>query len=207
MITRDIRDEAGDAAVWLDEDSGPLAPRNIYGVTKRAAEELCRLVQAERGLPVVVLRTARFFPEEDDTHRSLSGENMKANELLNRRLTVQDCAEAHVAALAGAPEIGFGLYVVSAPTPFAPADCAGLHHDAPSVIAKYFPDAATLYAQRGWTLPARIGRVYDEGRIERELGFRCRTDFTALLDALREGRPSPVAHDATYVSPALELAD
>lgn len=103
MITRDIRDEAGDAAVWLDEDSGPLAPRNIYGVTKRAAEELCRLVQAERGLPVVVLRTARFFPEEDDTHRSLSGENMKANELLNRRLTVQDCAEAHVAALERAP--------------------------------------------------------------------------------------------------------
>ena len=97
MITQAIRDERADAAVWLDEDSGPLAPRNIYGVTKRAAEELCRLVHAETGLPVVMLRTARFFPEDDDTHRELSGENMKANEFLNRRLTVEDCAAAHVA--------------------------------------------------------------------------------------------------------------
>lgn len=206
MITRDIRAEAGDDAAWLDEDSGPLAPRNIYGVTKRAAEELCRLVHAEHGLPVVVLRTARFFPEEDDTHRALSGENMKANELLNRRLTVEDCAEAHVAALERAPDVGFGLYVVSAPTPFARDEVADLQHDAPGVIARHFPDAAALYTQRGWTLPARIGRVYDASRIERELGFRCRTDFAALLQALRQGRPSPVAHDATYVSPALENA-
>jgi len=26
--------------------------------------------------------------------------------------------------------------------------------DAPAVIARYFPEAAGLYAQRGWSLPA-----------------------------------------------------
>ena len=57
---------------------------------------------------MIVLRTARFFPEDDDTHRELSGENMKANEFLNRRLTVEDCAAAHVAALEQAPDVGFG---------------------------------------------------------------------------------------------------
>jgi len=107
MISQAIRDEAGDAAIWLNETSGPLAPRNIYGVTKLAAEGLCRLYAAEYGLACVVLRTARFFPEEDDTHRVLSGENLKANEFLNRRLTVEDAAEGHVAALLRAPEIGF----------------------------------------------------------------------------------------------------
>jgi len=35
MITQAIRDETSDKAVWLDETSGPLSPRNIYGVTKR----------------------------------------------------------------------------------------------------------------------------------------------------------------------------
>lgn len=201
MITREIREEAGDAAIWLDEDSGPLAPRNIYGVTKRAAEELCRLVSVEHGLPVVVLRTGRFFPEEDDTHRALLGENMKANELLNRRLTVEDCAEAHLAALMRAPDVGFGLYIISAPTPFTRDDMAELRRDARAVIARYFPDAAALYAARGWSLPERIGRVYDARRIERELGFRCQTDFSAMLDALQSGRPSPVLHDASYISP------
>lgn len=201
MITQAIRDETAPTAVWLDESSGPLQPRNIYGVTKRSAEELVRLFHAEYGLPVVVLRTARFFPEDDDTHRTLAGENMKANEFLHRRLTVEDCARAHVAALARAPEIGYGLYIVSAPTPFERADAAQLKTDAPALIARHFPDAAALYAARGWTLPAHIGRVYDASAIERDLGFRCATDFAGVLAALREGRPLPFAHDPDYTSP------
>jgi nucleoside-diphosphate-sugar epimerase len=201
MITQAIRDETAPAAVWLDEASGPLSPRNIYGVTKRTAEELARLFHADHGLPVVVLRTARFFPEDDDTHAALSGENMKANEFLHRRLTVEDCARAHLVALERAPAVGFGLYIVSAPTPFQRADAALLKTDAPAAIARCFPDAAALYAARGWTLPAAIGRVYDASAIERELGFRCDTDFAAVLAALRAGGPLPFAHDPDYTSP------
>jgi UDP-glucose 4-epimerase len=203
MISQAIRDEAGDAAVWLGEASGPVEPRNIYGVTKFAAEQLCRLAHLNDGLACVALRASRFFPEEDDTHRALPGENMKANELLHRRLTVEDAARAHVAALEKAPEIGFGAFIVSAPTPFARADCAELKRDAPAVIARYFPDAAELYARKGWQLPAGIGRVYDAAGAERALGFRCESDFASVLSALRTGAPLPFAHDADYVSPAL----
>ncbi len=201
MISQAIRDETGAAADFLDETTGPLEPRNVYGVTKLAAEGLCRLHHLERGLACVVLRTGRFFPEEDDTHRDLSGENMKANELLHRRLTVEDAADAHVLALERAPAIGFGLFVLSAPTPFARSDAEALKRDAPAVIARLFPEAATLYARRGWRLPARIGRVYDAGLAERVLGFRARTDFAAVLEALRTDAPLPFAHDAAYVSP------
>src|SRR6516162_1377911 len=108
MISQAVRQEASSAAVWLDEGSGPLAPRNIYGVTKLAAEGLCQLHYLEHGLNCVILRTGRFFPEEDDTHRERSGPNLKANEFLHRRLTVEDAAEAHVVALERAPAIGFG---------------------------------------------------------------------------------------------------
>lgn len=202
MITQAIRDETADEAVWLDEDSGPLSPRNIYGVTKCSAEELCRLLHAETRVPVVVLRTARFFPEDDDTHRTLAGENIKVNEFLNRRLTVEDCARAHVVALDKVPDIGFGLYIASAPTPFARGDAAELKVDARAVIARYFPDAAGLYAAQGWSLPDSIGRVYDASRIERELGFRCKTGFATMLDALRKGEAVPVDHDPSYASPA-----
>ena len=80
MISQAIHDEAGSAAIWLNEDSGPLAPRNIYGVTKLAAEGLCRLHFLHHGLNCVVLRTGRFFPEDDDTHRELSGPNQKTND-------------------------------------------------------------------------------------------------------------------------------
>lgn len=201
MITHAIREEVGAQAVWLDESATPLAPRNIYGVTKRAAEELCRLWHDLHGLPVIVLRTARFFPEDDDTLAVPSGENLKANEFLNRRLTVEDCAAAHLAALDAAPRLGWGLYVVSAPPPFSREDAARLKSDAAGLIAQRFPDAPALYASRGWVLPESIGRVYDPCAIERDIGFRCQTDFAAVLAALREGRAMPFTHDPGYLPP------
>lgn len=204
MISDSIRaGKAGgaDRAAWLTEDYGPLEPRNIYGVTKRAAEQMCALVHREHGLATIVLRTGRFFPEEDDTHRHLPGPNIKANEFLNRRLTVEDAAEAHVVALNRAPDLGFGIFIIAAPTPFGADEAEMLLADAPSVIARHFPKAAALYDRAGWELPNHIDRVYDSSLAERRLGFRCRTDFAAVLGALERGGQLPFAHDPSYVSP------
>ncbi len=210
MISEAIRAGRGGGATkaaWLDESFGPLEPRNIYGVTKRSAEQLCHLYHAEHGMAVMVLRTGRFFPEEDDTHRHLDGPNIKANEFLGRRLTVEDAADAHVVALARAPEVGFGAFILAAPTPFAPEDADELLRDAPAVIARHYPDAADLYGRAGWTLPDHIDRIYDPGHAEHILGFRCRTDFAAVLDALRTGDKLPFEHDPAYASPLLKRPD
>jgi UDP-glucose 4-epimerase len=204
MISRAIAEARGAAAVWLDETTGPLEPRNIYGVTKLTAEGLCRLFHLEHGLNCTVLRTGRFFPEQDDTDNEVSGENLKANELLHRRLTVEDAAEAHLAAFENRPA-GFEVFVVSAPPPFVLTDAEALKSDAARVVAGYFPDAAELYARRGWRLPSSIGRVYDPGKAERLLGFRAATDFAAVLQALRTGASLPFAHDPDYVSPSTRL--
>lgn len=201
MITDAIRQETGSSAIWLDEDFGPLAPRNIYGVTKLAAEGLCRLYHRDHGIACMILRTGRFFPEDDDTIDALDGANLKANEFLNRRLTVEDAAEAHLLALDRAPALGCETFILSAPIAFARGDAPGLKQDAAAVIARYYPDVAALYAARGWQLPQSIGRVYDPGHAERLLGFRARTDFGGILAALRDGSPLPFAHDPDYVSP------
>jgi len=203
MISEVVRTGASGRAAWLSEEFGPLQPRNIYGITKLAAEQLCRLCHRERGLAVTVLRTGRFFPEEDDMAEAIQhdGPNTKANEFLNRRLTVEDAAEAHVLALAKAPELGFETFILSAPPPFEEADCEELMSNAPAVIERCFPDAPGLYAKAGWTLPRRIDRVYDPAKAEALLGFRCRTDFAAVLEALARGEQLPFAHDPSYVSP------
>lgn len=204
MVRADVRAGAGDTgAWWMDEDFGPLEPRNIYGITKLAAEQACRLVHREHGINVAILRTGRFFPEDDDTHAVPSGPNLKANELLHRRLTVEDAAGAHLAALEAVPAIGCDTFILSAPPPFVHDDAEDLARDARAVIARYYPDAAELYAAEGWVLPETIDRVYDPSRAERRFGWRARTDFGSVLAALRERTPLPVAHDPAYTSPII----
>lgn len=202
MVRADVRAGAGEAgAWWMDEEFGPLEPRNIYGVTKLAAENLCRLIARESGMAVAILRTGRFFPEDDDTHAVPSGPNLKANELLNCRLTVGDAALAHLAALERIE--GCETFVLSAPPPFAREDAVELAADARAVIARRFPEAAALYGRQGWVLPERIERVYDPAKAQRLLGWRAQTDFASVLKALREEADLPIAHDPDWISPVL----
>ncbi|MGW1418734.1 NAD-dependent epimerase/dehydratase family protein [Bradyrhizobium manausense] len=184
-----LRPEAGQAAVWVTEDLPPI-PKNIYGTTKLMAENLCELFFRERGLPVVILRTSRFFPEEDDDPATRSAyplDNAQANELLYRRLDVADAVSAHLLGVAHAPEIGFGRYIVSATSPFGQHHLAALARDAAGVVRELYPDCAQLYASRGWRLFPEIDRVYVNDRARRELGWRPEFNFAHVLSSLREG--------------------
>ncbi|MEG9269385.1 NAD-dependent epimerase/dehydratase family protein [Qipengyuania sp. Mu-71] len=201
MVSDRVRADASTEAFWMDEEFYDGPPRNIYGVTKQAAEGLCRLFAEEHAINIAILRTGRFFPEDDDTDRALAGENMKANEFLNRRLSAADAARAHVVALDGVLGQGCETFVLSAPPPFARTETAELARDARAVIARHFPDAADLYAARGWQLPATITRVYDPAKAQRLLGFSCETSFASVLDALRGERDLPFDHDPAYLPP------
>jgi nucleoside-diphosphate-sugar epimerase len=179
----------GGPAAWITEDVAPV-PRNVYGATKTAAEDLCELVHRDHGLPVLVLRTSRFFPEADDraeVRSAYADENLKVNELLYRRVDIEDVVSAHVRALERAPEVGFGRYIVSATTPFTPADLADLRTDAPAVVARLFPGYEAVYADRGWTMFPAIERVYVNERARRDLGWEPRWDFRHALDRLAAG--------------------
>jgi len=187
----------GAAAAWIDEAVVPV-PKNIYGVTKAAAEDLCQLIQRRTGLPVAVLRTSRFFPEADDDERLRGGyedDNAKANEFAFRRLDVADAVCAHLAALEKAPALGFGRYVVSATTPFVRADAAELGRDAPAVLGRRVPAYEAVYARRGWRMFPALDRVYDNARARAELGWTPRYDFAHVLERLAAGEPplSPLA--------------
>ena len=188
---------AGAPATWITEDVVPV-PRNIYGVTKTAAENLCELVHRDHGLPVVVLRTSRFFPEPDDrdeVRTAYEDANIKANEYLYRRVDVQDVVDAHLLALAQAPRIGFDRLIVSATTPFTRAHLADLHGSASSVVASLFPTQPATYANRGWHMFDEVDRVYVNDRAREVLGWAPRYDFAHVLSSLAAGEDfrSPLA--------------
>jgi nucleoside-diphosphate-sugar epimerase len=174
-------------AAWITEDVVPL-PKNIYGATKVAAEDLCELVQRDSGLPCVVLRTSRFFPEDDDDHQARSafdGDNLKVSEFLYRRVDIEDVVDAHLLAIDKAPQIGFGRYIISATTPFTRDDLRELRSDAAAVVRRRVPEYEAVYARRGWSMVPAIDRVYVNERARRELGWRPRHDFAAVIARLR----------------------
>jgi UDP-glucose 4-epimerase len=159
-----------DAAGWVDEALVPQ-PKTIYHRSKLAAEAVLEDTAARGGMAVTVLRMARCFPEPAPR---------MAVYRLHRGVDARDVARAHVLALTN-PQPGFRCFVVSGATPFVPDDAQALWHDAPAVIAQRAPALARAFAQRGWSLPARIDRVYASARATALLGWQPRFGFDEVL--------------------------
>jgi UDP-glucose 4-epimerase len=177
----------GSPAAWITEDVAPV-PRNIYGITKTAAEDLCELFHRKVQLACLILRTSRFFPEEDDREEmrgAYDDANLKLNEFLYRRADLEDVVSAHLLAIAKAPLIGFGRYIISATTPFTRDDLFDLRANAPSVLKRRFPDYEAEYARRGWKMFPGIDRVYVNARARNDLGWQPQYDFRYVLDRLK----------------------
>ena len=177
---------ADEPAAWITEDVRPI-PKNIYGVTKSAAEDLCELFHRREGLPCLVLKTSRFFPEPDDnatTRETFEDLNAKVNELLYRRVDVEDAAEAHLMAVDRVAALGFGKYILSATTPFTEDDLPRLRTDPGPVVARYV-DYLDEYERRGWHLGEGFDRIYVNARARRDLGWEPRYSFAHAIEKLR----------------------
>ena len=180
----------GSPAAWITEDVVPI-PKNIYGVTKTAAEDLCRLFHRNAKLPCLVLRTSRFFPEEDDVAERASAyeeANLKVNELLYRRVDVEDVVSSLLLAMEKAPALDFGKFIITATTPFQREDLAQLGTDAPAALAKYFPEYPEIYARLGWKMLPTLDRVYVNARARDLLGWRPKYDFAHALRCVAAGK-------------------
>jgi len=190
---------AGSPAAWVTEEVRPV-PKNIYGVTKVAAEDLCQLAWRNQGLPCLILRTSRFFPEGDDVPEkaaAFNGDNLKVNELLYRRVDIEDVVGAHLCALDKAESLGFGRFIITATTPFEPGDAGELGRDAPAVLARRVPEYSSIYSERGWKMLPALDRVYVNQRARELLGWRPRYDFRRALRAVAGGADwrSPLASE------------
>ncbi|TQV94354.1 hypothetical protein V2A60_002610 [Cordyceps javanica] len=181
----------GRPAAWIDESVVPQ-PKNIYGVTKVAAEDMCLLVHRQAGLPVLVLRTSRFFPEADDDEdrrAALGDANLKVLELSYRRVDLEDVVAACARAMERARRLGWGRYIISAPPPFPRDDAtlAALDRDPAALLRGVAPGVEAVFRARGWGYLGRIDRVYDSSKAVRELGWKPKYTFAHTVAMVGEG--------------------
>ena len=185
-------------AAWITEEVVPI-PKNIYGLTKIAAENFCWLFHRNHQLPCLILRTSRFFMEADDrqeVREAYADDNIKANEFLHRRVDLEDVVRAHLLAMKKAPALGFGRYIISATTPFRPEDLPELRADAATVLKRRVPAYEAEYSRRGWRMFPGIDRVYVNERARQDLGWQPRHNFSDILERLKANEPlmSPLAY-------------
>ena len=182
--------KANEPAIWVTEETRSI-PKNIYGVTKSAAEDLCQLFFRNHNLPCIILKTSRFFSEEDDNEQireAYPDLNIKANEYLYRRVDIEDTATAHILAIEKAEMIGFAKYIISSTSPFTKDMATELNRDAIAVVKKLYPEAEEVFRQKGWRLFPKINRVYVNEKARNELGWKPKYDFKYVLNCLKEGK-------------------
>ncbi|MBC9934212.1 NAD-dependent epimerase/dehydratase family protein [Chitinophaga qingshengii] len=176
----------GEPAIWITEKTIDI-PKNIYGVTKNAAEDLCQLFYRNHKLPCLVLKTSRFFPEEDDkkaVRDKYDDLNIKAIEYLYRRVDIEDVVTAHLLAVDKVQEIGFGKYIISATSPFEQHHLMDLHTNANAVVEKLFPEFKDIFKRKGWKMLPQIDRVYVNAKARQELGWKPKYDFGYILNCI-----------------------
>lgn len=153
---------AGTAAVWVDEALVPR-PRDVYDVTKLAAEQLCQLFGSETGAAVVCIRVSRFS--------FASAPHLAVPYCLHRAVHVEDAARGHLLALE-APVSEPATVVVSGASPYRPEDLSELLTGADAVLRRRAPEVAAAMTAAGVPLPRRVDRVYAIDTAAALLGYR-----------------------------------
>ncbi|KAF2760163.1 NAD(P)-binding protein [Pseudovirgaria hyperparasitica] len=181
----------GQPAVWVDE-SLISVPKNIYGLSKTAAEDVCQFFHTKTGMPIIVLRVSRFFQQPDDEtglRKYMSNDNIKVLELCYRRVDIHDVVQSCICAMEKASQIGFAKYVISAPSPFAgdAKTLQRLNSDARGVLEDVLPGTELAFRALGWEFLDAFDRIYDSSRAQVELGWKPVYTFQAALEKVMKG--------------------
>jgi len=158
-------------AVWVDEALA-VQPRDIYDITKQAAEQLCRDFFYKEGLQTSIYRVGRFLPEEL---------NLEANHRLYRGLDERDGAEALSLALHHQFQ-KFEVFNIASSSPFAKEDLKMLKDNPIEAILKLYPEAESFYQSRNWSFPKSIDRIYVIEKAKTILGYTPKFTFDYLLN-------------------------
>lgn len=168
---------AGGHGAVLREDV-PLRPGDIYGWTKLAGEELCRLYGRQHSIPSVALRFGMFVPEPFFRYgiRLLYG-GVDTHDVVRAVMT-------SIGALAS-DRITWGSFNVESFVPFQEDDAEQLALDPMPVLDKYYPGASDLLGERGVKELAPITVYYPMDRAREVLGFQPECNFDRWLEELR----------------------
>ncbi len=174
------RPTSDDDVVTIHEDL-PLLPGDVYGYSKVAGEEMCKLHWRSDRIPSIALRFGMFVPEPFFRY---------GIRLLYGGVDERDAAGSVMAAIDALNTGGVEheAFNVESLLPFEPADTPDLRRDPLVALERHFPGSSRLLHERGVRTVKPITEVFPMQRIEQRLGFTPRHNFVDWLAEL-ERRP------------------
>ena len=188
-----LKPPQGQPAAWIDEGVAPV-PKNIYGVTKTAAEDLCQLFHRNEGLASIVLRTSRFFPEEDDdpaARKPMPTTTRRRTNICFAASRSRTSSTRISSRSSGRRQSASGNTSSARRRRSCLRIAPALRADAPAVVSLRAPGWEDEYSRRGWRMFPSIDRVYDNALARQDLGWRPKWDFAAIVERLRDDRRHP----------------
>jgi len=162
-------------AVWVTEDLVTQL-RDIYDISKLTAEALCKDFFDSENLQTCSLRVSRFWDEPLPD---------KLFYRMYRGVDVRDVAQAHQLALATDFDT-FQLFNISAQTIFEQTEREELKNELVALLQRKFPQIIDFFAEKNWTLPASIDRVYSIEKARKILDFCPQYNISEMLGSLHK---------------------
>jgi len=155
----------------------PLQPGDVYGWTKVAGEELCKLYGRAHGIPSVGLRFGMFVPEPFFRYgiRLLYG-GVDTHDVVRSVMASMDALTSG--------RITWDTFNVESVVPFQAGDAERLALDPMTVLDEYYSGASELLRERGVDSLAPITVYYPMEHAKQVLGFEPDCNFDRWLDDL-----------------------
>ncbi len=167
-----------DAVTVVGEDT-PARPQDIYGYTKAAGEEMCRLYGRSHSIPSIALRYGMFSPEPFFPY---------GIRLLYGGVDASDVARAVMASLDALSfrKVRWDVFNVESLVLFSEEDHPQLLRDPMSVLDRHYPGSTKLLRERGVEELAPIYEYYPISHAADVLGFRPECNFERWLEELKD---------------------
>ena len=163
------------ACAWITEETPPQ-PHTIYHHTKLAAEALLENA-ADRALQFVSCVCPGAFRSRPTAWRPIGCTAASTSAMWRTRMWQHSTMT----------DLPFRDSSISGEPAFLPTDCRHLASDAASVLRERATKFSQAFAERGWSLPASIDRIYDPSAAIGALGWKPRFGFKEVLAQLDRG--------------------
>jgi len=154
----------------IDEDL-PREPQELYGLTKKLGEQMCKYYSSRWGISTICLRSGGILPVNAPFGSRPS--------LLYGAVDVRDVAQAHVLALEAPHELQYEVMIITADSSLCQIDSRKFFENPSLALETLLPGISKVLSEQNLSVPSQV-EWYNIEKARRLLGYHPIHNFELL---------------------------